>query len=358
MLKRLFMMAAFLTTAACSSTPEQEPHALAIIQHDRPGAHFENGKFHNSEFTLKVTPASLYKTFMAAKHSSSTPDHPLPVRSIPEQELEISDIDRLYRLGHSTVLLELAGHWIITDPIFSQKIFPVVGPERFEAAPVTAEQLPSLKAVVISHNHLDHLDKHSILQLKDKTEYFIVPLKVGSLLRRWGIPNNKIVELDWWQGVALEGLKITATPAQHMSGRGVFDRDKTLWASFVFSTDNTRIFFSGDTGYFSGFAEIGEYFESFDLTLMEVGAYNEMWSGNHLLPKDGMQAHLDLNANVMVPIHNVTFDQSKHAWWDPLEAMEALGKANDIKVLLPRLGEVVYIHKPETTDTWWKPFIK
>lgn len=351
-------MTAILATAACSSKPEQESHSLPIIQHDRPGAHFENGKFRNSEFTLKVTPESLYKTFRTPKHARSTPDHPLPARSIPEQELEVKGIDRLYRLAHSTVLMELGEHWIITDPFFSQKVFPLVGPERFDDSPITTEQLPSLKAVVVSHNHFDHLDKSSIIQLKDKAEYFIVPLKVGALLRRWGIPNHQIVELDWWQGVELDGLTITATPAQHMSGRSLFDRDKTLWASFVFNTDNTQVFFSGDTGYFGGFAEIGEYFGRFDLTLMEVGAYSEMWPGNHLLPENSMQAHLDLNGHVMVPIHNVTFDQSHHAWWAPFETMEALGNKNEVKVLLPRLGEAVLIHTPEATDVWWKPYIE
>ena len=331
---------------------------MPIIQHNKAGARYENGKFHNDEFTLNVTLRSLYTTLRTSKHEASKPDHSLPVRSIPDEELVITGVDRLYRLGHSTVLMELGGHWIITDPVFNRRIFPVLGPERFEDVPVEVEKLPPMKAVVISHDHLDHLDKHSIQRLTDRTEFFVVPLKVGRILRRWGVAGKRIIELDWWQGVNLDGLTITATPAQHISGRGLFDRDKTLWASFVLSTPDTRIFFSGDTGYFSGFKEISEVFGRFDLTLMEAGAYSEQWSGNHLLPEAAMQAHLDLHAHIMVPIHNATFDQAHHAWWEPFEAMEELGKKHQVPVLMPRFGEEVTIHEPDPFKAWWKPFIQ
>ncbi|MGL6312314.1 MBL fold metallo-hydrolase [Vibrio sp. WXL103] len=350
---------AAMSLLACGRQEIEFEHQHSFIQHGKPGAEYRDGKFHNTELVWDMSIGKMREAMTSARHEASTPDHSLPSRAIPEGELEAQGVDRLYRLGHSTVLMELGQDWVITDPVFVDRASPLqwIGPKRFDPSAVTIDQLPQLKAVVISHNHYDHLDKHSIRKLVDKSEHFIVPLKLGALLERWGVPREKIIELDWWQGVELAGLTISATPAQHYSNRGLLDRDESLWASYVLETEKTRVFFSGDSGYFSGFAEIGEHFGGFDLALLEVGAYNELWRDIHLLPEDAMQAHLDLQAQVLVPIHNGTFDLGRHAWWEPFEAMEALGAEHDTQVLLPMFGEPVSIKHPEQSVAWWKDYL-
>ncbi len=357
--KPVAMMGTALFLFACAGQDFEVGHDLPLQQIDKPGARYEDGRFHNEGYEMTFDLGLTYKALTSARHEASTPDHSLPFRTIPGTELKATGEDRLYRLGHSTVLMELSGEWVITDPVFVERASPVqwLGPKRFESTPVELEQLPHLKAVVISHNHYDHLDKQSIQQLKDRTDYFVVPLKLGDLLIRWGVASEKVVELDWWKGVELGELTITATPAQHYSSRSLTDRNETLWASYVLETDDTRLFFSGDSGYFGGFAEIGRHFGGFDLALMEVGAYNELWRDIHMLPEDALQAQLDLNAGVMVPIHNATFDLGRHAWWEPFEAMESLGQAHDVEVLMPRFGEQVSVHNPEQYAAWWKDYI-
>ncbi len=156
------------------------------------------------------------------------------------------------------------------------------GPKRFHPAPLSIEDLPQLRAVIISHDHYDHLDKGSIRRLRDKVDTFVTPLGIGEHLRNWGVEPERIVELDWWQDVELEGLTLTATPAQHFSGRGLHDRNRTLWASWVIQSSDHSLFFSGDTGYFDGFREIGERFGPFDVTMIETGAYNRAWRKVHM----------------------------------------------------------------------------
>ncbi|MCL4151376.1 UNVERIFIED_CONTAM: hypothetical protein GTU68_000392, partial [Idotea baltica] len=240
--------------------------------------------------------------------------------------------DSVFRLGHSTILLRIDLDLILFDPVFSDRASPVqwMGPKRFHQPPISIEQLPDIKAVVISHDHYDHLDKQAISDLDKKVEFFITPLKVGQHLRDWGIDDAKITELAWWQSTQVDTLKITAAPAQHFSGRGLFDKDETLWASWVIEGWESKIYFSGDSGYFGGFKEIGERLGPFDLTFIETGAYNTLWPDIHMFPEQSLQAHLDLQGEVMVPIHNGTFDLSLHNWHEPLQQITELAAEKDV----------------------------
>ncbi|MFC6633105.1 MBL fold metallo-hydrolase [Microbulbifer taiwanensis] len=317
-------------------------------------------KFSNTFADDRIRSGNIFeiaKAYIRAERTAPIPAAPLPLRQIPAAELAARDGEAVvYRLGHSTLLMRLDGDYVLTDPVFSERASPVqwMGPKRFHPLPFELDELPGIKAVVISHDHYDHLDRASVLALDGRVERFIVPLKVGNHLRRWGIAADKIVELDWWQSVSVGSLKFTATPAQHFSGRGLMDRDQTLWASWVIESHEARVFFSGDSGYFDGFREIGERFGHFDLTLIETGAYNHLWSQVHMLPEQSVQAHIDLRGRVMLPIHNSTFDLALHDWYEPLERAAIAAEQYDVRLATPIIGAPLKLGAPGETPAWWR----
>lgn len=294
------------------------------------------------------------------KPSNAVPSAPIPVRRITQAELQAAPEGSFYRLGHSTVLMRLRGGWWITDPVFAERASPLsfAGPKRFHAPPLSIDELPALQGVLLSHDHYDHLDRAAVLRLAGKAQVFLCTLGVGDRLVAWGIPREKVQQYDWWQGTEINGLRFTATPAQHFSGRGLRDGNRTLWASWVIESGEQRIFFSGDTGYFSGFAEIGRHFGSFDLTLMETGAYNEHWPYVHMHPEQTVQAHIDLRGRWLLPIHNGTFDLSMHAWWDPFERVLGLGRQRGVQVTTPMMGERLDINAPHPGESWWRALMQ
>jgi L-ascorbate metabolism protein UlaG (beta-lactamase superfamily) len=333
-----------LTATSCTTT--QEP---------------ANGikKFQNKEIVFRTGVGDFLKVakaFISADRKAPAPVSAIPIRLIDQQDLLSSTEDAIYRLGHSTLLLRLDSEFILIDPVFSERASLVqwAGPKRFHAPPISIENLPNIKAVIISHDHYDHLDKAAIKQLDQKVEQFVTPLKVGKHLEKWGVSRSKITELNWWQSTQLDSLELTATPAQHYSGRGLFDRDETLWASWVIKSKHTNLFFSGDGGYFSGFKDIGNKYGPFDITMIETGGYNKMWSDIHMLPEQSLQAHLDLRGKAMLPIHNGTFDLALHDWFDPFESINKLAKDHDVQLLTPIFGEPVSIASPVNTTAWWR----
>lgn len=318
-----------------------------------------NGKFVNTEKRYETDVNNLWdiaKAYIKSKRLSPKPTKVMPTENLSRDELEQGSEDVLYRLGHSTILMRLNGEFILTDPVFSDRASPVqwAGPKRFHSTPITIEALPDIKVVVISHDHYDHLDKNTIKQLSGKVEHFVTPTKVGQYLIDWGVDKSKITELNWWESAQIENFTLVATPAQHFSGRGLFDRDSTLWASWVIKTDSSNLFFSGDGGYFGGFKEIGERFGPFDITLIENGAYNEHWPDIHMMPRQSIQAHIDLKGKAMLPIHNSTFDLSLHDWFEPLERTYVLALENEVRLITPIFGEAVSIKNPGNNYTWWR----
>ena len=219
--------------------------------------------------------------------------------------------------------------------------------------PISLQELPPLEAVILSHNHYDHLDQKTVLQLAAKTQHFLAPLGVGDLLIKWGVQASKVQQLDWWQDTHVAGIRFIATPSQHFSGRGLFDHNQTLWASWVMIIDGVRIFFSGDTGYFDGFKLIGEQFGPFDLTLMETGAYNVDWPHVHMQPEHSLQAHIDLNGRWLMPIHNGTFDLAFHAWSEPFDRIVALAEQRNVLITTPQMGEEFNLMQPHKGRAWW-----
>ncbi|WP_406828808.1 MBL fold metallo-hydrolase [Microbulbifer sp. ARAS458-1] len=317
-------------------------------------------KFYNTGMDASAGASNLWeitKMYLRAERKAPTPTAPLPMRDISAAELAEPESEaRVYRLGHSSVLIRMDGETVLADPVFSERASPVqwAGPKRFHPLPFELSSLPQIAAVVISHDHYDHLDKGSILALDEKVGQYLVPLKVGDHLRRWGIAEDKIVELDWWQSHTVGTLKFTATPAQHFSGRSLGDRDETLWAGWAIAGRDSNIFFSGDSGYFDGFREIGERLGPFDLTLIETGAYNDLWSKIHMLPEQSVQAHLDLRGRAMIPIHNSTFDLALHDWFEPMERAAAAAWEKSVRMITPVIGAPVAIKNPQVMDYWWQ----
>ncbi|RZZ89600.1 MBL fold metallo-hydrolase [Pseudoxanthomonas winnipegensis] len=298
----------------------------------------------------------LFRSVLFHKPRTSVPDRPIPVCPVTRAELLAAPDFSLYRLGHSTVLLKLRGQFWITDPVFAQRASPLpwMGPKRFHAPPIALKDLPPLKGVILSHNHYDHLDKAAVRALAASAEHFVAPLGVGDTLVRWGVPAAKVQQLDWWQSTVIDGLRLVATPAQHFSGRGLRDGNATLWCSWVLIDDGLRVFFSGDSGYFDGFRQIGERFGPFDLILVETGAYDRQWPHVHMRPEESLQAHLDLQGRWMLPIHNGTFDLALHPWFEPFERISALAAERGVALSTPVIGERVDLRQPTAGSAWWR----
>lgn len=290
------------------------------------------------------------------KPADAVPDAPLPIQRLTRAQLDAAPDRSLYRLGHSTVLLKLRGGFWLTDPVFAERASPFrwMGPKRFHAPPIALDELPPIRGVVLSHDHYDHLDRQTIAYLADRVDVFLTPLGVGDRLVAWGVDADKVRQLDWWQETEVDGIRFVATPAQHFSGRGMFDGDRTLWASWSILDDELRVFFSGDTGYFAGFEAIGERLGPFDVTLIETGAYDAQWPYVHMQPAESVQAHLDLRGRWMVPIHNGTFDLALHRWQDPFEQVSALASSRGVALSTPRMGERLDLAAPHAGERWWR----
>lgn len=294
--------------------------------------------------------------FFFNKPKNTVPSGSIPVIELRREDLLNAPDNTLYRLGHSSILLKMRGDFFLLEPVFSERASPLqwMGPRRFHAAPITIAELPPIKAVILSHDHYDHLDYAAVRELDSKVEHFIAPMGVGDRLMKWGIAAHKVQQLTWWQSTKLGEIEFVATPAQHFSGRGLNDRNRTLWASWVILNQDQRLFFSGDSGYFAGFKEIGKRYGPFDLTMVETGAYNHQWPDVHMQPEESLQAHLDLQGKTMLPIHNGTFDLSMHAWYEPFERIVALADTTKVRISTPMMGEAVDIAESQRGQAWWR----
>lgn len=294
------------------------------------------------------------------KPRDTVPAGALPVDVLTREQLDAAPDRSLYRLGHSTVLLKLRGGFWLTDPVFAERASPFrrLGPKRFHAPPIALADLPPLAGVILSHDHYDHLDRDTVLALDATTERFLTPLGVGDRLIEWGIAATKVRQLDWWQSADVGGLVLTATPAQHFSGRSLLDGNSTLWASWVIEDRDLRVFFSGDSGYFDGFRTIGERLGPFDVTLIETGAYDPQWPYVHMQPEETVQAHVDLRGRWLVPIHNGTFDLAMHRWQEPFERITGLTAARGVALATPRMGERLNMAAPHRGERWWRNVVE
>lgn len=287
--------------------------------------------------------------------------HPLedmPVASL-DWEIIKSGEDSLTWFGHSTFLLSIDNKKLLIDPMFGNIASPVsfVGSTRFSDDILNViDELPPIDAVFITHDHYDHLDYPSILALNDKVEHYFVPLGVDAHLTAWGVEPERITEMNWWEEREWEGLTIASVPAQHYSGRGLFDRNRTLWSGWVILGEETRLYTSGDTSYGPHFEEIGETYGPFDLTLMEGGQYDERWSYSHMFPEESVQAHLDVNGKTMMLTHWGAFTLAYHGWSEPIERALVAAEELDVDLIAPKIGETVLLEDDLAmpVSEWWE----
>lgn len=262
---------------------------------------------------------------------------------------------RVTWLGHSTLLVELDGRRVLIDPVWGERASPFswLGPRRFYDPLLPLDQLPPVDAVVVSHDHYDHLDMPTLQAMKDWKTTFIVPLGVGAHLESWGIPVDRIVELDWWERTRLGDVEIVATPARHASGRSPFSRqNETLWAGFAFIGPVHRAYYSGDTGLFPGLDDIGARLGPFDLAMIEAGAYGRSWPDWHLGPEQAVLASQRVRAKVLLPVHWGLFNLAFHGWTEPAERVLVAARKASVTVALPMPGESL---EPPASRTmaWW-----
>jgi len=287
-----------------------------------------------------------------------TPEKPVPTVAVDPRLFERPPATglRVTWLGHSCFLVEIDGRRILIDPIWGERSSPFgwMGPRRFYAPPLALADLPPLDAVVISHDHYDHLDHATIVGLEKLRVTFVVPLGVGSHLAYWGVPQARIVELDWWDRHALGDLEIVATPARHASGRGPTPGgNQTLWAGFALVGKEHRAWYSGDTGLFPGLGAIGERLGPFDVTMIEAGAYARWWPDWHIGPEQAVLAHGLVRGRVLLPAHWGLFNLARHSWTEPVERLLAAAEKAGATVVVPRPGQSVEPGASPALERWW-----
>ena len=262
-------------------------------------------------------------------------------------------------LGHSTFLLSINNKIVLVDPIFSAAASPVSFlVKRFQPPVINIDELPELDYVLISHDHYDHLDMETIIKLKDDDVTFVAPLGVGSHMRKWGVDNNKLIELDWWDEIDFDGVTFICTPAQHFSGRmALFSTMQTLWASWIVKGGGKSVYYSGDSGYDVHYKDIGERYGAFDIVFMDSGQYNERWAAVHNMPDEVIQGFIDLEGRHLVPVHWGMFTLSLHNWYDPPSEITKRAEKQGISVMTPLMGQTVILDSPGVFERWWEALI-
>jgi L-ascorbate metabolism protein UlaG (beta-lactamase superfamily) len=323
--------------------------------------HFENGRFINlitteMDMSLSKIPGLMYEFMFNG--NGRTPAKPLPVRFDASRSEYPDSAAKITWYGHSALLLEIDNKKILLDPMLGKAASPVAFmTNRFAyEQPIDLEAIPKIDAVIYSHDHYDHLDYSSVNALKEKTEHFYTPLGVGAHLESWGVPADKITELDWWESADVGNTKLIAAPARHFSGRGLTDRNKTQWASWIIDGENEKIYFSGDSGYGPHFKEIGERFGPFDFAMMECGQYNERWEAIHMMPEQTIQASIDIKSKKMMPIHWSAFNLSLHNWTEPVERALKAAREKNVNMITPQIGLRFCPQTSKEQLHWWRDF--
>ncbi|PEC82188.1 hypothetical protein COK00_09600 [Bacillus cereus] len=282
-----------------------------------------------------------------------------PIKNLPIvlSNKDNESLESVTWFGHSASLLKIEGKKLLLDPMFgdASSPFPVFNSKRYSGTfSLEREDLQEIDAIIISHNHYDHLNYKSIMQLKDRAKHFYVPTGVAQYLIKWGVSPNKISEHNWWDEITFDNIKLVCAPARHFSGRSMTDRDCSLWCSWLILGQETKVFFSGDSGYAPHFKEIGDKYGPFDLTLMECGQYDPRWSAIHMLPEETVQAHMDVKGELLLPIHWGAFTLALHEWSDPIERVTKEANRLGVKVTTPQIGESITLKsKDYPSSAWW-----
>jgi len=334
----------------------------ARLERAKANPQYRDGRFVNVQPEAPTTLAALgdYVVRQFSGDEVRVPPAPVPVRVVDAAALALAPGASALRalwIGHASTYVELDGLRLLLDPVFAERVSPLpVGPRRFHPPPIALADLPPIDAVLVSHDHYDHLDMATVRHLAARGARFFVPLGIGAHLERWGVPTAQIDEMEWWQRRTLRGVEFVCTPTRHYSGRGLSDRSATLWSSWSVLGPRHRIYYSGDTGYSTHFAEIGSRLGPFDLAFVKIGAYGPgaSWLDIHMSPEQAVQAHRDVRARRMFPVHWSTFNLAYHDWDEPVRRAVAEARRTGVALVTPRVGEWVDADQEFASTPWWE----
>ena len=333
----------------------------ARLERVRANPQFENGAFVNVQRQAPYSFDSL-RTFVVGQMLGDevrVPPAPIPVVTVDPAALAAAPAPglRAFWIGHASVYVEVDGLRVLIDPVFSDHASPfAIGPKRFHPPPIALANLPRIDAVVISHDHYDHLDMATVRHLAGRGTQFFVPLGVGAHLEAWQVPAAQIHEMEWWQEQTLGGVRFVCTPTRHYSGRGLGDYKATLWSSWSVLGPQNRFFYSGDTGFSQHFQEIGARLGPFDMSFIKVGAYGPgaSWIDIHMTPEQAVQAHEEVRGGRLLPVHWGTFNLALHAWDEPIRRTVQAAAGKQVDLVTPRVGQMVVARQPFKSDAWWE----
>jgi len=329
-----------------------KPSGVSVERINR-SKQFKNGEFVNSvptKLSTREAGDSMDIATYLFPADDKNPKSPLPTLAFDKAQFSSGDF---VWFGHSTLMFRTDALTVLTDPVFHRASPVPIGGKPFPMSTMpNAEMLPDIDVVIISHDHYDHLDHRSIGELVTRVRLFLVPLGIRDHLLRWGVPDANILEMDWFDEHTMGNTVFTLTPARHFSGRGLTNRNSTLWGSWVVQNEAMSVFYGGDSGYFEGFTSIGEQFGPFDIAFLENGAYDKQWAEIHMQPEESVQAALDLNTRVYFPIHWGKYDLAKHRWSEPIERAVRIAEEKNLPIAAPLIGQVFQLDQPPF-ETWW-----
>jgi L-ascorbate metabolism protein UlaG (beta-lactamase superfamily) len=355
---------AVLVAAGCAVLSQPQfgaPMAGARLARAQASPQWADGRFVNLEPEAPSTTSLIdYTLRQLTGDEVREPPAPLPVVAVDKAALAApppSSGLRAFWIGHASAYVEADGVRFLLDPVFAERVSPLpVGPRRFHAPPIALADLPPIDAVLISHDHYDHLDMDTVRHLAQRGARFYVPLGIGAHLERWGVEPAQIEELEWWQERSVKNVRIVCTPTRHYSGRGMGDRSTTLWSSWSVVGPQHRFFYSGDTGYAKVFKDIGERLGPFDIAFVKIGAYGpgQAWTDIHMPPEQAVQVHRDVRGRRMFPVHWSTFNLAYHDWDEPIRRTVAEATRVGVELVTPRVGEVVDADQAFRSTRWWE----
>ena len=361
-ISRRFLASAALLGGALAAGAAALHHAVfgappegARLDRMRRSPQWRDGAFHNPETSTVGASARAIWDFVTADRELRRPSISVPTVPRARGDFEPAHDLRITWLGHSTALVEIEGRRLLVDPVWSRNASPgpLFGVARFFEPPLALAELPALDAVLLTHDHYDHLDWRTVRRLADRVPRWVVPLGVGAHLERWGVPAGRITEADWWDALEVDGVRVVSTPSRHFSGRSVTDRNRTLWCGWALLGLDHRVWVSGDGGMQGAFSEIGARLGPFDASLVEVGAYNAHWADIHMGPEQAVEAVRRARGGLMIPVHWGTFDLALHAWTEPAERVLVAAEAAGVPVAVPRPGQSVEPLDAPAVERWW-----
>ena len=321
--------------------------------YETKSALYSDGEFHNEQ----------QSSLMSGESYPSDP------RRVPEQMIKADKPDLLTEpedadltftwLGHASFLLQVGSKTILADPVLSERSSPVgfAGPKRFSEIPISSEEMPDIDILLISHDHYDHLDYQTILELKGKVSHFVVPLGVDTILKGWGVEAERIIPMSWWEETEIDGITVTMTPSQHFTGRDPLKRNSTLWGGYYIDNGYHKIYYTGDGGYCDVFSQVKEKLGAPEIMIAECGQYDPSWATVHMFPEETVQAYFDAGAEYLIPVHGGTFCICNHAWDDSIIRATNEAAGTGAVIITPRIGQTVKGSDITSfTEKWWEEY--